>query len=344
MDSITLDVICRLAFNMHNTDVHNEDSLFRKMVVDFMRQTSDPILRIIGYFPFLKKFLSILFHLFGNANLLKTISKKLDNEISKYYMEKLKNNQHQKHDDRKINILDFMIEQQQLGNLNELQLIGNSLVILLAGYETTSTSLTFTFYLLAKHIEWQNKLREEILKNFNNSDDYCQFDQYRSELLDRIWFESLRLYPPVISFITRRLDTGVDKCYINSLDLNITKEMTIMVPTWPIHHDEEYWPQPNQFDPNRNDLPIPGGNVMEKNPAFLAFGNGPRNCIGSNLALSESRAVLVALIKHYRFELIDDQKSEKFTSIDPNSGLLKLSCPNVIIRPEKDIWLRVTKI
>ena len=121
MNSVTLDVICRLAFNMNDTDVHEDHSSFRKMVVDFMQQSSDPTLRIIEYFPSLKNILHFLFYFFGNGKLLQTISQKLDNEISKYYQEKLRNHLEEKSakkNNRKINILDFMIEQQELGNLS----------------------------------------------------------------------------------------------------------------------------------------------------------------------------------------------------------------------------------
>ncbi|KAH7639679.1 cytochrome p450-like protein [Dermatophagoides farinae] len=353
MNSITLDVICRLAFNMNDTDVHDDYSEFRQMVVDFMQKTENPNLRIIEYFPIFSRLFKILYYMFGNGKLLRTITDNLHEEIAKYYQEKIRNhfdeqnrNNHNDDDDerkkRKVNMLDFMIEQQELGNIDEQQLIGNAVVILLAGYETTATGLSFTLYLLAKYPEWQEKLREQIMTNFDNdkNDDYCQFDQNRQELLDRIWYESLRLYPPVISFITRRLETGVDECFIESLNLTITKEMTIMVPTWSLHHNEKYWPRPNHFDPYRQDLPIPGVVTSVKNTAFQAFGSGPRNCIGGNLAISESRAVITALLRHYRFDLIDENNPET----DSNTGLLKLCCPTVIIHPLKNIRLRVTKI
>ena len=52
----------------------------------------------------------------------------------------------------------------------------------------------------------------------------------------------------------------------------------------------------------------------------------------------------IILFIFYQFDLIDDPNSERFTPIDSNTGLIKLRCPTVIIHPEKDIWLRVTKI
>lgn len=116
--------------------------------------------------------------------------------------------------------------------------LGNAAVILVAGFDSNSTGLMFTFYLLAKHQDIQEQLRTELLaikvksKNvFENNENHCLFDDNRCELLDRIWFESLRLYPPVVTFITRELDDNLKEDFIvlSKSGVKVTKEMTIQV-------------------------------------------------------------------------------------------------------------------
>ena len=261
--------------------------------------------------------------------------------------------------DSKVNILDFMLEQQEQGNLSEMELMGmfrffalskfpfniinfkgNALTILIAGFETSATGLTFTLYLLAKHQHIQTQLREEILRKHTDPDNYCHFDENRCELLDRVWYESLRLFPPIVTFMTRELDDQLEQVKLTKSGITITREMTVQIPIWTIHHNAEYWPEPLQFNPMRDNLPIPGATKL--NNAFLAFGSGPRNCIGANLANSEARAVLTAILSRYRVELVESDTSSG--AVDSQTGLLKLTCKTVFIHPEQDVFLKFTPI
>ena len=110
--------------------------------------------------------------------------------------------------------------------------IGNAILVLLAGYETTATSLGFTLYLLAKHQDIQHKLRSEINACFeatSDNENYCQLENSRCELLDRVWYESLRVYPPVVSFVTRELSEEVNEIKLTKSPVCITKEMAVMI-------------------------------------------------------------------------------------------------------------------
>lgn len=119
----------------------------------------------------------------------------------------------------------------------KIEFTGNALTILVAGYDTTAAGLVFTFYLLAKYPEIQEKLRAEIFaarvkspENFEK-ENHCAFDDNRCELLDRVWFESLRLYPPVVTFVTRELDDSLeeDGIVLSKSGVKVTKEMTVQV-------------------------------------------------------------------------------------------------------------------
>jgi len=75
---------------------------------------------------------------------------------------------------------------------------------------------------------------------------------------------------------------------------------TIMFPIYGLHRDPQYYPEPMKFDPERfsdeNKNSIPPG-------AYMPFGMGPRNCIGSRFALMEVKSVLVHLLAAFSFEV-----------------------------------------
>lgn len=75
--------------------------------------------------------------------------------------------------------------------ITEHEFIGNILLILLAGYETTANATTYALYALANHQEIQEKLREDIRK-----------DGIDSKYLEMFWYENLRFYPPVTFFVS----------------------------------------------------------------------------------------------------------------------------------------------
>lgn len=69
-----------------------------------------------------------------------------------------------------------------------------------------------------------------------------------------------------------------------------------------IHHDPEFYPDPEKFDPDRFTE-----NAIQKrhSMSFLAFGNGPRICIGQRFGLMQIKLGLVNLLMHYRFKKSD---------------------------------------
>lgn len=201
--------------------------------------------------------------------------------------------------------------------------------------------MIFALYLLAKHQDIQRQLREEVGPiKAANPENHCIFDENRSELLDRVWNETLRLYPPVVTFLTRQIDDEMEDIQLSKSGTIVTKEMTVQIPVWTIHHDSSAWPEPNRYNPYRENLPIPG--ATKQNKAFLAFGAGPRNCIGSLLALTEARAVISSLVAKYHIELADAEEAD---ALDHETGLLKLMVfSSVIIHPVKNIYLKLTPI
>lgn len=219
------------------------------------------------------------------------------------------------------------------------------MVVLFAGYETSSCCLAFTLFNIAKHAEVQQKLRSElqVLLNGENFEDQLeQLSELKCEYLDRIIYESLRLYPPVVDYIIREVSGDLDAVTLKC-GLKVPKDVGIMFPIRQMHLDGNIWSEPFCFKPERDNLPIPGSSV--KNYAFAAFGIGQRNCIGANLAITEIRQVVSALVLRYRIELVSDPRSvyAHCYHYDQNR-LLQVECIAELIKPKDDIFLQFVPI
>lgn len=203
-------------------------------------------------------------------------------------------------------------------------ILAQTLVFLIAGYETTSATLGFVCYHLAVDTHVQDKVRNEIDRLWPTDEDSPSYDVLRGmEYLDMVINETLRMYPP--GFITQR-DCN-ETCTIKGI--TIPKGLPVMIPIYAIHHDPEFWPEPERFDPER----FTEAEKAKRSPyAFLPFGHGPRNCIGMRFALLEIKLTLVRLLKKYKLE-----RTEK-TAVPLNFAVgVSLACPS------RKIMLRVSK-
>nr|AHL88986.1 cytochrome p450 3045C3 [Brachionus koreanus] len=173
---------------------------------------------------------------------------------------------------------------------NEVE--ANLVLFMLAGYETTSTALSYSTHVLATHPDEQIRLHDEIISAFGNDLSLINSDSVQElEYLD--WFvkEVLRFYPIGNSVVARRC---TKKTTIKGIDIPV--DTPIAVDVLSIHFDADLWGphDPNEFYPPRHQI--------KRNPlAFMAFGNGPRNCIGMKFALIELKIALVKLIMNFEF-------------------------------------------
>lgn len=158
------------------------------------------------------------------------------------------------------------------------EIAAQAFLFFVAGFETTSTMLTFAAYELALNPQIQNKLYEEIADTNEMLDDQrIDYDRlHKMKYLDQVVNESLRKWPPVV--VTDRVCMQhFDYTDENQLRFRIEKNMSVWLPIYGIQHDPNYFAKPEIFDPERfNDENkkniLPG--------TYLPFGYGPRNCIG----------------------------------------------------------------
>ncbi|GFO15527.1 cytochrome p450 [Plakobranchus ocellatus] len=171
------------------------------------------------------------------------------------------------------------------------EIAAQGIIFIIAGYETTSSTLQFLFYELSRNQDVQDRLVSEIesvLKEDEEPDyDACKRFKYMEAVIN----ETLRIYPPV-HLLTRRavVDTTL-------AGRPVPAGTAILFPTANIGRDPEFFPEPDIFKPERFfDEPR---NTIDP-VTFLPFGYGPRQCIGLRLAMMEMKIALVHILRKVR--------------------------------------------
>ena len=171
--------------------------------------------------------------------------------------------------------------------------------LLLAGYETTTNTLTFAAYLLAINPTVQDQLIKEINDYYEANPDSSLYEAAENiEYVSMVVYETLRMYPPV----PRTARECNQTCAVTD-NLIIEKGTDVQFPIFVIHRNPEYWPNPDKFDPERFN---PYNEQSHPTFAYLPFGEGPRKCIGNRLALVEMKMILVAILKDLQFKRSTD--------------------------------------
>ena len=176
---------------------------------------------------------------------------------------------------------------------SERGLLDHVKTMLLAGYETTASVITWGSYLLATHPAACTELSDHI-DSVVGDRPLTQRDLSSLPLLTATVKETMRLYPP--AWIIGRRALEPDR--IGETD--IPAQSVIAISPYTLHRHPRYWSDPESFRPHRFD-----DDAERKHEAFayIPFGAGPRTCIGSNLALAEAPLVIGRLVQRYRMTL-----------------------------------------
>lgn len=189
------------------------------------------------------------------------------------------------------------IKEDDLTNgLNIEQVAAQALVFYLAGFETSSTVMSFCLYELALNPEVQEKLREEIFSVLQKSEDQVTYESIKEmTYLKKVISETLRKHP-VIPHLTR---LAVADYKVPKTNWLLERDMRIFIPVDAIHHDPEIYPEPEKFDPER----FTPEAIAQRHPfAYLPFGDGPRNCIGMRFGELQTAIGVIQLLRHFRFK------------------------------------------
>jgi cytochrome P450 len=173
------------------------------------------------------------------------------------------------------------------------------LTMLIAGHDTSTALLAWTFALLGQHPEIHARLVEEV--------DTLE----KSPLLDQVIKESLRLYPP-IHIGNRRVAEE-----INFSEGDVPAGERMFYSIYLTHRDPSVWENAEEFCPQR----FARG---RKTPPFsyVPFGGGPRACIGAAFGQAEARIVLRRLLQTYRFGFTNHKiHAHMGATLEPRPGV-----------------------
>ncbi|KAJ7289122.1 cytochrome P450, partial [Mycena rebaudengoi] len=216
-------------------------------------------------------------------------------------------------------------------------------VLLLAGYETTSISLTWALIELSYNLAVQVKLREELLQNPSSNADGKE-DQGMEKLpyLDAVVHEVLRMHPPLAE-TTRTAATNTTLPLLSPLpgrrdaSVAIPKGETVSVPIVCINRAEAVWgPDAKEFRPERwleggIQWGKPGDAYIQVSGYrhLLTFSDGQRACLGRGFALAEFKAVLAVLIRNYTFAFPVGPEGE-----EPEKTAIRIKRGGILPRPK----------
>lgn len=159
--------------------------------------------------------------------------------------------------------------------------------LLLAGHETTASTLGWSLYLVDRHPQVKRRLRDEAREVLG--DQKLAFeDLHRLRYTAMVIEEAIRLYPPVWILPRRALADDEIGGY------HVPAGADVLICPYTLHRHPRFWDDPERFDPERFDPERSSGRPRY---AYIPFGAGPRFCVGSNLGMMEATIVLATLMR-----------------------------------------------
>jgi len=210
-------------------------------------------------------------------------------------------------------VLGLLLAAHAQGALTDRGVRDEIVTLVIAGYETVASSLTWTLGLLADHPGAQDALAAEVdaLGGVPSWTDLPRLP-YTRAVLD----EALRLYPPAWALTRRAL--AEDRV----AGVSIPAGTLVIISPWLLHRREADWPEPDRFDPGRFLGRSPG--TAAPRGGYLPFGLGPRLCIGRDVALTEAVLVLATLLRGRRVHRPDGARApavDALVTLRPRGGL-----------------------
>lgn len=165
------------------------------------------------------------------------------------------------------------------------------LTFLFAGHETTALTLAFAFWYLSRYPEIAARVRAEAQTVLDG--EQPRFAHLSGlSYTEHVIRESMRLRPASWAiFREAKIESPLGGRRIREGDY-------LLLPQWALHRDERYFDNPETFDPDRWESIEPS-----KMPAYFPFGAGPHVCIGGQLALTEAKLVLAAMLSQFEFDV-----------------------------------------
>ncbi|XP_044004563.1 probable cytochrome P450 6a14 [Aphidius gifuensis] len=317
----TTDVIGVCAFGLQANSLVDDDCMFRKMGKRIFSFEFKAMMRhrLRSFAPFLYNYIgkyfadNVLDDFFVNLT-VDTMNYRRDNNINRHdFIDLLKS---LKEEPSKIDDIE----------LTDTMLAAQLFIFFIAGFETSSSTMSNCLLELGMNHQLRDKLRREIKNELDNADGKITYEGIKNmKYLDKIIKETLRKYPPLTTLMRK----STAPYTLPGTNVTIPTGTKILIPIYAIQRDPTYFPNPNEFDPERfNDEAVKSRHPM----SFLSFGDGPRNCIGARFGSMQTKVGIVKILEKYTVDICD--KTDKDFKINPRGALLT---------PQNGIYLKITK-
>lgn len=318
----TNDVIALCAFGIKVDSFNDEDNEFHKTGKDMMNFAKPSRMwRFLGFrmLPKLMTFFKIplmdeYIKTFFRRIVLNTMKVREEKNIHRpdminLLMEVRKGTLEHKTTEEEVESVGFAtVQESDVGkkahkrNWTDDEVVAQCFLFFFAGFDTSSTVMSFAAYELTVNTDIQDKLYHEIREvNSELAGRKLTYEiLQKMKYLDMVTSEVLRKWPPAPAtdrYCVKDLDYEDE----SGLKIKFEKGVGLWIPVYGFHRDPKYYPNPDTFDPER---------FSDENKhlinidTYLPFGAGPRNCIGSRFALMEVKALLYFLLLNFSFNVI----------------------------------------
>ncbi|XP_034473855.1 probable cytochrome P450 28a5 [Drosophila innubila] len=220
----------------------------------------------------------------------------------------------------RVDFLDYILQLAKKRNLDTPHLTAHTMTFLLDGFETTAGVLSHLLLLLGRDAQVQQRLRDEI-KSYINEQGIIEFDKLNElPLLDACIMESIRMFPP--AFMSNKICTEpIELPNKNGENYIVERGTAVIVPHYCFMMDEEHFPNPEEFQPDRF-LQSDAVKMYRERGVFMGFGDGPRVCIGMRFALAQIKAAVVEVLT--KFDIHVNPKTRKDNLFEPTAFITTL--------------------
>ncbi len=225
--------------------------------------------------------------------------------------------------ERGLDILSLLLDgHDEDGNtLSDLQIRDEVMTLLFAGHDTTTSTVSFMFYELARHPDILARLlAEQDSQLVDGRPTVAQLVSGELPELEMVFEETLRKYPPAWVGPRRAVETFEFEGH------TVPARAFVNYSSWASHHLPDVFPEPDEFRPERF---APEAAAALPKGAYIPFGGGSRTCIGMRFGQLEVRAIAALILSRCTLALPPDftLSIRQMPTISPKSGL------PVVVRP-----------
>ena len=314
IQEISLRVILQAVFGLNEGERYNE---IKQLIGSILDISGSPLRAMLVFVPLLQKDLGA----WSPWGSFLRQQKRLDDLLYAEIQERRDNL-----DESREDILSLMMAARDEENqpMTDKEMRDELMTLLVAGHETTASSLTWAFYWI-HHLP---EVREKLLAELDTVDTDGDLSSIaKLPYLNAVCAETLRIYPIALIAFPR-----INKAPIKIMDCEYPPETQLMPCIYLTHHNEDLYPEPKQFKPER---------FMEKQYSpyeYLPFGGGNRRCIGMAFALFEMKLVLTTVLKNLDLGIVNNHQvkpTRRGGTLAPSGGKW------LMMKGERDVKVKV---